>query len=441
MINRHFVNWVVFLTIGILCAFYYGGIGQVPFHPDESTYIFMSSDIDIFFKSPQSMFWNPENDGDIRQIYHKRDAPLTRYLIRLGRWLSSYNSLPVDWDWSKSWDENSIAGALPDPNLLLIGRLAVSFLFPLSLILMYQIGKTLHSRLCGWLILLLLGTNALVLIHTRRAMAESVLLFTTVLSVWSILKYHHKPIVLALSVMLAFNSKHSTIFLLPLGLFAIYYTCRLINAPWKKIIIKISIFLTVFLAGTIILNPFIWGYPIQAIISAVNSRQDLIQRQVATLSSINPDYQIDTIQKGIFYQVLQTFIAQPAIADVGNYLEQTKPAELLYYNNPFNHLFRSSIEGLIGLILTLFGIILSIRNIFDKKNMHRRSMTYLIICTLGQFLIILIFVPLPFQRYYLPVVPFCCIWIAFGICEILSPICKKTTGVFARNPKTPVEPG
>ena len=83
---------------------YLGGLASVPFHPDESTQIFMSADIDTLFSNPPDLFWSAAKTQDVRQTYHELDAPLARYLIGFGRKIAGLPALPVDWDWSKSWD-------------------------------------------------------------------------------------------------------------------------------------------------------------------------------------------------------------------------------------------------------------------------------------------------------------------------------------------------
>ena len=117
---------MVILIILALTLAYLAGLAGVPFHPDESTQLFMSSDLNTLFSRPADLFWSTANEQDARQIYRELDAPLARYLIGVGRTIASLPALPVDWDWSKSWEENQTAGALPDARLLLVGRLSVA---------------------------------------------------------------------------------------------------------------------------------------------------------------------------------------------------------------------------------------------------------------------------------------------------------------------------
>ena len=44
--------------LGLLTIYYFGGLAQVPFHPDESTQIYMSSDFDQLLSDPLSLTWD-----------------------------------------------------------------------------------------------------------------------------------------------------------------------------------------------------------------------------------------------------------------------------------------------------------------------------------------------------------------------------------------------
>jgi hypothetical protein len=75
----------------------------------------MSGDVEQFFIKPANLFWTPSRTNDPLQQYRELDAPLTRYLIGIGRLTSGgIAPLPVDWDWSQPWHDNLEAGAHPD---------------------------------------------------------------------------------------------------------------------------------------------------------------------------------------------------------------------------------------------------------------------------------------------------------------------------------------
>ena len=130
--NFHLID---ILMVGFLCLItflYFQGVAEVPFHPDESTYIFMSADWEAYISHPLSLAFQ-ESDKSIRQRYRLIDPPLGRYLVGISRSLAGFSAVNVDWDWSLTWDENNKAGALPSQNLLNAARYGPAALFPFSL--------------------------------------------------------------------------------------------------------------------------------------------------------------------------------------------------------------------------------------------------------------------------------------------------------------------
>ena len=97
-------------------------------------------------------------------------------------------ALTADWDWSQTWEANHLSGALPDSQLLFAGRLAVALLLPFSVLFLYLTGNRIGGTLCGLMAGVLLLTNALVLLHARRAMGEAGLLFTVCMAAYCFLR-------------------------------------------------------------------------------------------------------------------------------------------------------------------------------------------------------------------------------------------------------------
>jgi len=408
--------WFLLLATLMISIVYWSGIPSVPFHPDESTNIFMSGDLDTLFSQPDQLSWQPNREEDLKQHYRELDAPLDRYLIGIGRkLLANLPPLAVDWDWSKSWQENQVAGALPDLRLLIASRLGVAWLFPISLILLYLTARRLGSPFMAWSTFLLFSSNALILLHTRRAMAESALVFNILFTLWALTRFDRHPWLLAVPVALAFNSKYSSVALIPLGLIAILWPStkysftvirRLRDAVWFMIMIA---------SITFLLNPFLWKMPVQALRSAIQTRQQLIHNQQTDLARIDPDLVLNTFPERLEGQLVHLYMTRPFIADIGNYLTDTQTVEDAYLANPLHQLLRGMIPGSALLIFSILGFILAIRSSWGWKNITQRHLTLLCIGTLLQFIALGVFFSLPFQRYCLPMVPFSCLWVAYAL--------------------------
>lgn len=414
-------QWPLIAVIGFMAFLYIRGIAGVPFHPDESTQLFMSQDVENFFTDPSGLFWQPDSSADLRQQYRLLDAPLTRYLIGLARWVGGRQALPQDWDWSKTWEENHQAGALPDPSLLLTARLGVAFLFPLSLFLMYKIGESVGESRAGWCAMLLLGSNALVLLHTRRAMAESALLFTILLVLYFTLSQKRARWLIALPASLAFCTKQSAGVLLIAGLVALFWSLPGQNQSLKRLAQNLTSYFLLSALTILLLNPFMWQDPIRAVDAAAKARRDLLERQVAALS----EQRLASPQTRVAGVLAQLYFSQPTIAEVANYLDETRADEIAYLSNPIHRLGRGLAGAMILLVMTLFGLALSGLKLMRCPGLLRRRIGIIWLAGALQATALLLAVPLPFQRYYLPLLPYVCLWAGYGFSEIVLLIKNK----------------
>jgi 4-amino-4-deoxy-L-arabinose transferase-like glycosyltransferase len=422
---------LVILIILALTLAYLAGLAGVPFHPDESTQLFMSSDLNTLFSRPADLFWSTANEQDARQIYRELDAPLARCLIGVGRTIASLPALPVDWDWSKSWEENQTAGALPDARLLLVGRLSVALLFPFSLFFIFNCGRAIGGSTMGWAAMLLLASNALVLLHTRRAMAEGGLIFTITLFLWMLTRPVKPSWLIAIAAALVFCSKQSAGVLVLVGIASVLWKGVQQKQTAQKLLINLTLYGLVFVAVTVLLNPFLWSNPIQASLAALHARQELLHNQVTALGSVRPDQVLESFPQRLFGLIAQLFINQPAVADIGNYIVQTQSADVAYFSSPFNQLLRGFIGGGVLLILSLSGFILATARSIKSNGPSQMLTLLFLLSTLLIFITLIWFLPIPWQRYYLPLVPFSCIWTAYFLSNIISLIPRFKTDIAA----------
>lgn len=389
------------------------GLPGVPFHPDESTYIFMSHDLDLFFQQPLALAWQPGSQNDPTQVYRSQDAPLARYLIGLGRWAAGIKAPTVDWDWTLSWQENQQAGALPSPDLLLASRASMVALFPLSLVLLFLTARRVWTERVAWISGILFASSALVLLHARRAMAESVLLFTTIFFLWSLVQAEKRPWLTGLTSALAFCAKHSLLALAPVGLLACIWQSRQVGI-WKRLkhaLLFGSCFLVVFVA----LNPYTWLYPTQALQATLTNRQNLMQRQVAD----RPEQALNSFGLRVIAMIGSLYMTQPIFSETGNYIEETRAFEEAYLANPFHNLLRSLPAGALLFVTSMAGSLVSGLQATRQRPLPRKEIL-LLAASAVQAVALLLFIQLPFQRYYLPLVPHACLWIAFGIDQLIG---------------------
>jgi 4-amino-4-deoxy-L-arabinose transferase-like glycosyltransferase len=408
---------LVILVVIALSIVYLLGLPAVPFHPDESTQIFMSADFELLFTRPVEIFWRPDQRDDLRQRYRELDAPLTRYLVGAGRLAAGgLAPLPVDWDWTRSWQYNLEAGAHPSPELLLAARLPLALFFPLTLLLLFLTVQVIAPRPAAWLAMLLFASHALVLLHTRRAMAEPVLLFTIILTLWVLVRSERVPVWAAVPPALAFCAKQSAgILILPVLVAVFWQTAH----PLPQRIIRTVLAGILFVAVIFVLNPFLWSSPIQAARSSLEQRAGLVSRQVDAMAQVNPEKVLDSLPVRLAAQVGQVFFIQPAVWDISNYVVEQHDDEQAYLANPLHTLLRSPAGGVGLMLLSLYGFITA-GLLAVRKTALRRKLVLLILANVMQILALLLFVPLPIQRYSLPLVPFIAIWSALGLWTIVQ---------------------
>jgi len=402
----------IILFLGYAC-YYLGGLASVPFHPDESTQIYMSDDIDTMLHHFSELFWQPGKTGSLKQHYHELDAPVTRYMIGLGRLIEAQPPLLNDWDWSKTWDQNRAAGALPDASLLWVARFSVACLTLFSLLFLFDLVQLAFNPYTALVAAALFATNPLVLLHTRRAMAESALLFFIILFVWSLLRFPLKSILGGAVLALAFCAKQTAGLLLIPALFTtIAFSVR--SKSYSQMLLRITNFLLAFLVVTFLMNPFVWTDPVHSISSALLDRQDLTARQQNTISSANPEKAINTLPSQLAAVIGAVYFQPLAVADVANYLESTSAAEKIYLSNPLNRLLHDAVSSSLLFILAFVGLIFAFISLFRRPETFKKI--FILILSFACILVGLIcFVPIPFQRYYLPLLPFLSIWVSVAL--------------------------
>ena len=423
--NFPFDYCILGLFILVFSFFYFFNLENVPFHPDESTQIFMSGDLEIFKKDPSNLIWRAEISLDNRMKYRLLDAPLAREWIGVFRLITGKSALLSDWDWTQTWQENENSGAIPSVGLLSTGRLASSIFFPLDLIFIFLIGQKIRGKQMGWLMVFLFSFNALVLLHTRRAMSEGPLLFFIILALWVFLQNPKYLILSAIPAALAFNSKYSALPLFILGGFTIIVRNWGSIKNLNRILLHTLAYVLVFLFITFLLNPFLWIHPLQAISMASQVRQELIIRQVYELGELNPGVVLNSPLKRILAIIGNLFITPLAFSEVGNYIQNTVSSERIYLLNSIQNMFRGFTGGGINLLLSISGFIFGLIGVRKEPLERNQFLLILVVGTILQAIFLCVAFPLPFQRYVTPLIPFTIFWGALALNEIIDTLKRK----------------
>ncbi len=378
----------------------------------------MSEDVNLLINHTSELFYQDNPSNPLMQKYRLLDAPITRYAIGVFRLISGVPPLQNDWDWSKTWDENKLA--FPTPKMLFVSRLSTAILFPISIVIFFLLSKELfkNNNILIGLSVLLFSLNSLLLLHTRRAMAESSLIFFLTLSLYLLLKLPKKIIFLsAIPIGFAINSKQILIFLVLVGLLLFFY--YFFKEP-NKLITQTIFFSIIIVSIFMLFNPILWNNPLKAFDAMIKERSLLTQNQEFSIEAVSPTSITDTIPKKIVAWIAQIYILPPSPQEIANYQDALNVSFVNYLKSPFQKgLFRNLLLGTLSFLFFLYGFIRAIINFTIKEKIIFVS-TFLLF-----FLEILFLFKIPFQRYFLPAIPLSILFESYGIFQFYYWVKRK----------------
>jgi len=414
---------IAFLYL-LVFIFLFSGLSAIPFHPDESTVLYESADLELFLTNPGLLFWDADNAGQ-DQVYRLLNPPLPKYVVGLARRLAGYGpeTVNVDWNWQQTWSENQASGAVPVRDLLTAGRTASAIFLFLALIPLSLTAKRLGGENLIILTVLLFSTHALILLHGRRLMSEGVLIFGVSLAIYGFFVAQKRPIFAGLSAALAVSAKLSVAPLLIVGLVASIWRDTESESDRRVQIRNIVRYSATAAFVLLLLNPILWVQPIRVASEIWDARIEFLESQIETLEFVSPEHILRNTGQRAAVMIFHLFVTAPQTAEVANYVEVMEPAVRAYLANPMHTIARNWPGGAFYLILSASGIVFSL---LRSKGIYRRNIFLLLIATLFQALALLWANPLPFQRYYIPLVPLIILWMAIGLQDLLKNIKQAT---------------
>jgi len=416
------VDWIFVAILLVITGFDVWGVRGVPFHPDETSLLYQSADLELFFTNPISLAWEPSKIADKDQVYRTLNPPVPKIILGIGRRLAGYGpeTVAVDWDWSESWDVNREWGALPDERLLVSARLANVVLLAFSLVLVYLSGLRVGGRTTGIAGALLLGVNALVLLHGRRAMAEGSLVFGVSLAILGLALARERPWLTGVGVATAVLSKLSAATLFPVGLAIVAWPERMDGSSLRKAATRSLIYLGAFLGEIVFLEPLLWRHPLEALSAVWRSRLEFSGAQVELFGALAPSQVLHSPLQRLASLIGNTFIAPPQFAEVGNYVSHTAPQVGGYLAIPGHAMLRGVIAGGVILMLTLAGIGIAALRIRRRSSTAPFALAGLAVGFVAEALSLYAAVGLPFQRFYMPLIPFTCVWAGYALGSLID---------------------
>jgi hypothetical protein len=447
------------LAVGF-AVLYLNGLPAVPFHPDESSWIYMSADFSrlLLHHDWAELVWVRGQASTASGRLRLLNGPMMQYFIGLSDWLHGLSTadLNSDWVWGAPWEDNVGAGHLPSPRLLLASRVPAAVLSALAVAMLFLIVQQLRGAGTGLVAALLFGLNPLVMLHGRRAMAEGALLFFSMLAVWGLLSLVQwvgkrggaLPKLGALSlgvgalIGLAVATKQTAIGLLPTAVAAVSLP-MLRGAGVLGIRRRVERLVAVWLAlglGCALafwaLNPVLYVDPLGGLQALVADRVDMVHQQTLYWMSSSPDLVTADVSSRLRAAVMELYFHLPAVWDVPIYLDQLGPQADAYFAQPVEQFTVWPIWGIAMLALGIVGWASSAVRLWrDRRGKMIWGEQTLWWWLTGIGGVILLTTPFAWQRYFILLVALVCVFAALGLERLVQPLANRV--VMKKMPKLP----
>jgi len=429
-------RWLDYVFVAVLALYAFIGAPGVTFHGDEAMQIYMSGDFATAFLEGNAAalstpgLYDIDSDAQLRIL----NGSINRHAIGLAWYAAGYtrDDLPPGpgWDWGLSYDDNVATGHRPSEHQLAVARIPSALLLAASVALMFALAQTVGGRALAYGATALYMFNPIVLVNGRRAMQEGALLFFGLLAVYAacliVGKMRAHPsepsrptlrltdgafwrwALLALACGLTLASKHSGIVFVAAALGWVFVggLLRAFDARHSAPFLSSAVQLTLktALAGvlalglTIALLPALWQDPVARFDDLLRIRAQLIDIQVTA----------DPAAPMPLGQRVSAILTQPFMTPVAHY--EAAPFDVppmhdeiaTYMASPLSGV-QFGIAGVAFELLSLIGVVaLALRLLRPGRD---RATAIGLLIWLAVTVASLLANPLPWQRYYLALIP------------------------------------
>ena len=425
--------WIDAPWLGLLALYILAGAAAVPFHGDESTQIYMGRDYYYQFAGKAA-----GSIGEAGSLAEQELRLLNGTVSKtIYGWIAASSDIPLDklneqWDWEADYSYNRDTNRIPDSDLLYKGRLASAGQLVLAALAFFCFVKMTIHRPVAWLASGLFVFHPTILLNGRRAMMEGSHLLGMMLvllaAAWVMRGGKWRAYAaLGAAAGFAMATKHPNVIAVGMVFFA-GFSLALFRAvrDWDgqrrrfvKAVIGLSaaglLALLVFYA----LNPAWWQSPLASARQVLPLRTGLLANQMQTYGGYGSlGERADGFFRYVFAGKVQYFeAANWAGYDVIRDQIQAYQASGL----AGAAIGGSSLVGLLFLLLTLSGGVY----LFGSADIPAAYRWLLMVWGAGTAALIFLFTPLPWGRYYLPLIPFVTIMAAYSLWALAAPIRKR----------------
>lgn len=396
------------LALGVYIA---AGMPIATFHGDEAMQVYMSHDYATAFiyREPQRLMTNPPYDIDSEPQLRLINGSINRYAIGLSWHLAGFTNgdLPPrpGWDWGLDYDTNVATDHRPPEALMLAARASSTLFLALSAGVIFGLGWQLGGRPLAYFASLIYALHPVILLNGRRAMMEGSMLFFGLLIILlaAVISRRREQgvgwwIGLTLAGGLALASKHTAVIFVVsafgwiFAAEALRFNLRYLLTTTAKLTISFAGVVAIFIA----LSPALWNEPLARFQDLINARAYLVEIQVAGAP-------MSTVERviSLFFQPFMVPLAHFELAPWREYAVITAEIQR-YMASPWSGLHFGSVLGAILTLLAVMGLaVIAVprRRIISSGQAAGLLVWLLVTCAA------LLANPLPWQRYYLPLIP------------------------------------
>ncbi len=403
------------LWLAVLAVYVLAGVGDVPFHGDESSLIAMSRDYYhlVQKRDIEPMLYDPTPADPMDQELRLINGTVGKVAMGFAWDMAGLTvaDLNEPWLWGADWEFNARTGHVPGERLLRAARLSSAALAVLSVAAVFAIAWIAGGRPAAWAAALIYATDPVVLLNGRRAMMEGAhLAFSTLAvlaAVWVVREqarsnWRGRRLAAGYAALgalagLAVASKHPAILAAGLAFAAVTVQPLVARAGRAKQMDWHGHGLRVVGAGLLMvvvflfLNPAWWSDPLHMPRRVLDMRRPLLDQQVAGYGGY------ERLGERLEGLARQAFGVEPQYYEAPGW-DEWIAGEIAQYE-------RSILAGRAG--GWGWSVLLAALTLVGTAALARRG--YLGLSVLGwaagTALVLFVVTPLAWQRYYLPLHP------------------------------------
>lgn len=403
------------IWLGLLALYVLAGAQPMPFHGDESTLIYMGRDYFYLLV-----------EGDLSRLAYDPSwstSPAEQHLRLLNGTVSktvygalahglglSARELNEQWAWNRDYKWNEARGRIPNLELLGRARLISAAQLALAAVCLFALLQLTLNRPTAWIASALFVLHPNILINGRRAMMEGShllgLMLVLLAGAWLLQERRWwRYALLGVCAGFALAAKHPNLVagalaLASCSMLPIWQLLRRRDKRAIRDLAGLALTGVIMIAVFLLMNPAWWDAPAQLPALVLAMRADLLGGQIEAFGGyqdfaeqVAGFFQFVFVGARQYFEVAAWAAYAPITAQIAGY-ESSGWAGILFIGA----------AGRLGLVCLLLSLLGAAAILYDKRVLAEHRLLLLLWIS-GTGLFTLLVTPLPWARYYLPLLP------------------------------------